>query len=157
VLVAIFFVTGADSASIIMGGLSENGAEHPSRRSVVFWGVSTGAVAAAMLLAGGADPASALNGLKNITIVSALPFVVVMLVLCVALWKDLSRDPLVLKQELAVQVLAETVDTGVEKHDGEPFELATSASPAEADPDDTPITPENGVPAVTEGGVAVKD
>lgn len=157
VLVAIFFVTGADSASIIMGGLAENGAEHPSRRSVVFWGVSTGAVAAAMLLAGGNDPASALNGLKNITIVSALPFVVVMLVLCVALWKDLSRDPLVLKGELAVQVLRETVDTGVEKHDGEPFELATSASPAEADPDDTPTTPENGVPVVTEGGAVAKD
>jgi choline-glycine betaine transporter len=123
----------------------------------VFWGVSTGAVAAAMLLAGGSDPASALNGLKNITIVSALPFVVVMLVLCVALWKDLSRDPLVLKGELAVQVLRETVDTGVEKHDGEPFELSTSASATEDDPDETPTTPENGVPMVTEGGAAVKD
>ena len=157
VLVAIFFVTGADSASIIMGGLSENGAEHPSKKAVVFWGVSTGAVAAAMLLAGGSDPASALNGLKNITIVSALPFVVVMLVLCVALWKDLSRDPLVLKGELAVQVLRETVDTGVEKHDGEPFELSTSASATEEDTDDTPATPGNGVPAVTEGGAPAKD
>lgn len=136
VLVAIFFVTGADSASIIMGGLSENGAEDPSKKSVIFWGVSTGAVAAAMLLAGGDDPAAALNGLKNITIVSALPFVVVMLVLCVALWKDLSRDPLVLKQELATQVLAETVDSGVERHDGEPFELTTSASDEDEPPAD---------------------
>ena len=144
VLVAIFFVTGADSASIIMGGLSENGAEEPSKKAVVFWGVSTGAVAAAMLLAGGDDPASALNGLKNITIVSALPFVVVMLVLCVALWKDLSNDPLVLKRELAVQVLSETVETGVEKHDGEPFELATSAATPEDAGDDTPA---DGVPA----------
>ncbi|WP_020013372.1 BCCT family transporter [Promicromonospora sukumoe] len=157
VLVAIFFVTGADSASIIMGGLSENGAEDPTKKSVIFWGVSTGAVAAAMLLAGGDDPAAALNGLKNITIVSALPFVVVMLVLCVALWKDLSSDPLVLKRELAVQVLAETVDTGVEKHDGEPFELSTSASSATEDADDTPATPENGVPVVADGGTITKD
>ena len=42
VLVAIFFVTGADSASIVMGGLSENGATDPSRFTVVFWGVATG-------------------------------------------------------------------------------------------------------------------
>ncbi|GAB2489646.1 BCCT family transporter [Promicromonospora xylanilytica] len=147
VLVAIFFVTGADSASIIMGGLSQNGAEEPTKKAVVFWGVSTGAVAAAMLLAGGDDPAAALNGLKNITIVSALPFVMVMLVLCVAVWKDLSSDPLVLKGELAVQVLRETVDTGVEKHDGEPFELSTSASATEEDDsDETPATPGNGVP-----------
>ncbi|WP_430408077.1 BCCT family transporter [Glutamicibacter halophytocola] len=96
VLIAIFFVTGADSASIVMGALSERGAEEPTKKSVIFWGVSVGAVAAVMLLAGGDHPAAALNGLKNITIVSALPFVLVMLLLCVALWKDLSRDPLVL-------------------------------------------------------------
>ena len=93
-LIAIFFVTGADSASIVMGALSERGAENPSKKSVIFWGVATGAVAAVMLLAGGDHPAEALNGLKNITIVSALPFVIVMLLLCVAIWKDLSEDPL---------------------------------------------------------------
>ena len=38
VLVAIFFVTGADSASIVMGGLSEKGAIEPSRFTVVFVG-----------------------------------------------------------------------------------------------------------------------
>lgn len=44
------FVIGADSASIVMGGLSENGATDPSRFTVVFWGVATGSVASAMLL-----------------------------------------------------------------------------------------------------------
>ena len=44
------FVTGADSASIVMGGLSENGATDPSRFTVVFWCVATGGVASAMLL-----------------------------------------------------------------------------------------------------------
>ncbi|WP_430515554.1 BCCT family transporter [Actinomyces oris] len=44
------FVTGADSASIVMGGLSENGTTDPSRFTVVFWGVATGGVASAMLL-----------------------------------------------------------------------------------------------------------
>lgn len=125
VLITIFFVTGADSASIVMGALSERGAEDPSKKSVIFWGVSVGAVAAVMLLAGGDHPAAALNGLKNITIVAALPFVLVMLLLCVAIWKDLSRDPLVLRGKVALEVLEQAVDDGLERHDGEQFSLMT--------------------------------
>ncbi|MHC5559580.1 BCCT family transporter [Kocuria sp. U4B] len=136
VLVAIFFVTGADSASIVMGSLSENGAEEPSKKSVVFWGVLTGGVAAAMLLAGGEDGAEALTGLKNITIVSALPFVVVMLVLCVALYKDLAADPLVLRGELAASLLEDSVEAAVERHEGEDFALVTT--PAAVDPGEAP-------------------
>ncbi|MCW4465950.1 BCCT family transporter [Glutamicibacter sp. MNS18] len=124
-LIAIFFVTGADSASIVMGALSERGAEHPTRKSVIFWGVSVGAVAAVMLLAGGDHPAAALNGLKNITIVSALPFVVVMLLLCAAIWKDLSRDPVVLQGRIAQGVLEQAVAQGVERHEGGNFGLMT--------------------------------
>ena len=127
-LVAIFFVTGADSASIVMGGLSEHGAEEPRTRLVAFWGVATGAVAAIMLLAGGDEPATALNGLKNITIVSALPFVVVMLLLTVALTKDLASDPLILRRKLASTVLEESVIEAVEEHDGT-FALATTEVP----------------------------
>ena len=127
VLIAIFFVTGADSASIVMGALSENGTQDPTRRSVIFWGVATGAVAAVMLLAGGDHPSEALNGLKNITIVSALPFVIVMILLCVALWIDLSRDPLVIRGALASRLLEEAVASGVDKHsEGASFGLVTS-------------------------------
>ncbi|NHU85826.1 BCCT family transporter [Kocuria sp. JC486] len=137
ILVAIFFVTGADSASIVMGGISENGSVEPSKGSVVFWGVATGAVAAAMLLAGGSDPSEALNGLKNITIVSALPFVVVMLLLCVAIYKDLSNDPLVLRHQLARQVLVDSVTTATTSTDGEEIEtieLQTSSGNTEQIP-----------------------
>lgn len=125
-LIAIFFVTGADSASIVMGALSEKGAENPTRKSVIFWGTATGAVAAVMLLAGGDHPAEALNGLKNITIVAALPFVVVMLLLCVAIWKDLSKDPLVLRGKVARKMLEQSVTEGVDRHDGEQFGLMTT-------------------------------
>lgn len=129
VLIAIFFVTGADSASIVMGALSERGAEEPTKKSVIFWGVSVGAVAAVMLLAGGDHPDEALNGLKNITIVSALPFVLVMLLLCVAIWKDLSHDPLVLREKVAQEVLEQAVDEGIDRHAGEHFSLMTSEQP----------------------------
>ncbi len=134
VLIAIFFITGADSASIVMGGLSERGAEDPTRRVVVFWGAATGAVAAIMLLAGGDEPAAALNGLKNITIVSSLPFVIVMLILCAAIWKDLSRDPLMLRNRLARNVLEDSVVTGIDRHEGLAFELRTVEAPVEAAP-----------------------
>ena len=50
VLVGIFFVSGADAASIVMGTLSQKGAFEPGRLVVIFWGVVTGAVAAIMLL-----------------------------------------------------------------------------------------------------------
>ena len=132
VLVAIFFVTGADSASIVMGGLSEKGAIEPSRFTVVFWGVATGGVASAMLLAGGDDPAEVLTGLRDITIVSALPFVFVMLLLCVSLYKDLNNDPMLLRHSLANQVLVDSVTSAVttasEPHEVETIELHTTLS-----------------------------
>jgi choline/carnitine/betaine transport len=67
VLVGIFFVSGADAASIVMGSLAQRGTIHPSKGNVIFWGVATGAVAAVMLSVGGDD---ALTGLQNVTIVA---------------------------------------------------------------------------------------
>ncbi len=125
VLVGIFFVTGADSASIVMGSLSTNGRMEPSKRVIVFWGVLTGAVAAIMLLAGGDDPGQALNGLKKITIASALPFAIVMFILCIALVKDLRRDPLALRKRLADSVVERAIRSGVDEHGGVPFKLVT--------------------------------
>ena len=125
-------VTGADLASIVMGRLSENGTTDPSRFTVVFWGVATGGVASAMLLAGGDDPREVLTGLRDITIVSALPFVFVMLLLCVSLYKDLNNDPMLLRHSLANQVLVDSVTTAVttanEPHEVETIELHTSLS-----------------------------
>jgi choline/carnitine/betaine transport len=135
VLVAIFFVTGADAASIVMGSLSSNGAEHPRRAVVIFWGTLTGAVAAVMLLAGGDEPSEALSGLQRVTIVAALPFVVVMLLLCFALTKDLRRDPLSLRRRLATSVVERAIRTGVEQHGGVQFDLVTKHECAESCPD----------------------
>jgi choline-glycine betaine transporter len=90
-LVAIFFVSGADAASMVMGTLSQRGCLHPSRWAVAFWGLTTGAVAVLMLWAGGDD---ALNGLQTMTIIVAAPFVVVMIGMCVSLYLDLKSDPL---------------------------------------------------------------
>ncbi|MDQ0824061.1 choline/carnitine/betaine transport [Arthrobacter sp. B2I5] len=136
VLVAIFFITGADSASIIMASLSSNGAADPKRGLVIFWGLLTGAVAAVMLLAGGDEPSEALSGLQRITIVAALPFVLVMLLLCFALVKDLRRDPLSLRRRLADSVVERAIRTGVDQHGGAQFDLVTKHQCDQRCPDD---------------------
>ncbi len=127
VLVGIFFVSGADAASIVMGSLSERGTIHPSRPTVIFWGVATGAVAAVMLLVGGAD---ALSGLQTITVIAALPFVLIMIGLAVALVKDLAQDPLMVRRQYAIEAVEAAVITGVTEH-GDDFVL--SVEKAEVD------------------------
>ncbi|WP_231633362.1 BCCT family transporter, partial [Streptomyces clavuligerus] len=121
VLVGIFFVSGADAASVVMGTLSQKGTFEPARLVVVFWGVVTGGVAAIMLLVGegGGD---ALAGLQNLTILVAAPFVVVMVGMCVALMRDLRHDPLIVRSEMGVEVIESAVIAGHEQYDGD-FEI----------------------------------
>ncbi|MGA5463929.1 BCCT family transporter [Mycobacterium sp. NPDC050041] len=125
ILVAIFFVSGADAASIVMGSLSERGCIEPSRKIVVFWGVATGAVAAVMLILGGSD---ALTGLQTITIIAAVPFVVVMVMLCIALVKDLRRDPMMVRKQYAEEAVEEAVVHGVTEH-GDDFIISVERDP----------------------------
>jgi choline/carnitine/betaine transport len=132
-LVGIFFVSGADSASIVMGTLSQRGALHPSRKVVVFWGVVMGAVAAIMLAIGGGGT-EALTGLQNLTVVASLPFVIVMLVACYALWKELRTDPLIVRRQVAVEMMRDAVVNGVEQH-GDHFQLSVDP----IDPEDAEI------------------
>ncbi|WP_375295890.1 BCCT family transporter [Saccharothrix sp.] len=113
VLVAIFFVSGADAASVVMGTLSQRGSIAPTKGVVVFWGALTGAVAAVMLLVGGSN---ALTGLQNLTIIAALPFALVMVGLCVSLARDLRSDPLIRREERVAEVMEEvTAQLGPEE------------------------------------------
>ena len=125
VLVSIFFVSGADAASIVMGTLSHRGSLRPHRGTVVLWGIATGAVAAIMLLLGGED---ALAGLQQITIIAALPFVIVMIGLAFALARDLSQDPLVVRRKYALAAVEHAVVAGVTEH-GDDFQLTIEQSP----------------------------
>jgi choline/carnitine/betaine transport len=121
ILVGIFFVSGADAASIVMGTLSQRGSLEPTRGIVVFWGVLTGAVAAIMLLIGGGK-GDALTGLQNLTILAAAPFTLVMVGLCVALTRDLRQDPLIIRGRKGKEAIESAVIAGHEKYDGD-FEL----------------------------------
>jgi choline-glycine betaine transporter len=125
VLVAIFFVSGADAASVVMGTLSERGSIHPSRGVVVFWGVVMGAISAVMLLVGGDD---ALTGIQNITIIMAAPFGLVMVLLCISLTRDLRHDPLIRRDDRSQQAVEQAVSYGLETH-GDQFVINVKPTP----------------------------
>jgi glycine betaine transporter len=86
VLVAVFFVSGADAASIVMGMLTCRGILEPPRAIVAFWGVAMGSVAVVLLLAGG------LETLQQAAIVAGAPFALVMIGLCVSFYKALREE-----------------------------------------------------------------
>jgi choline/carnitine/betaine transport len=135
ILVGIFFVSGADAASIVMGTLSERGSIDPSKWVVIFWGAATGAVAAIMLMIGEPDDPTALTGLQDLTTVVALPFALVMGAMCVSLYKDLRSDPMILREDRGTVLVDEAVDAGREKHGDdfglvvEPVDEAESVAP----------------------------
>lgn len=88
-LIALFFVSGADAASVVMGMLSSGGHLHPRTWTIVVWGVLTGGVAAVGLIAGGQD---AIQGLQYVAIASGAPFAVILVGLCFSLHKALRED-----------------------------------------------------------------
>jgi glycine betaine transporter len=92
-LIAIFFITGADSASIVMGMLSQHGEEEPKRSLVIFWGVAQGAVASVLLWSGGDDLRAGLTALQNLVIIVGGAFMLVIIAMCVSLMKALRAEP----------------------------------------------------------------
>ncbi|MCI3224479.1 BCCT family transporter [Streptomyces sp. NP-1717] len=138
ILVGIFFVSGADAASIVMGTLSQKGHFEPNKYVIVFWGVLTGAVAAVMLLVGNGG-GDALKGLQNMTILVAAPFALVMIGMCVALMRDLRHDPLIVRSERGVEVVESAVIAGHEQYDGD-FEIRIGPAPEDGPAGNTPET-----------------
>jgi glycine betaine transporter len=88
ILVALLFISGAEAASVVMGMLSSRGTLDPRGLIVVIWGTLTGTAAAICLLAGG------LEGLQTAAIISAAPFVLVMIGLCWSILEELRSETL---------------------------------------------------------------
>ncbi|APT89351.1 choline transporter [Corynebacterium frankenforstense DSM 45800] len=123
-VLAVFFITSADSASVVMGTLSSQGDTAPKKLVVVFWGLAMMGIAVVMLLTGGED---ALSGLQSLTILIALPFSVVLLALVVAFIKDLSTDPAALRRSYGDAAVKNAVYRGLAEY-GDDFELAVRRS-----------------------------
>jgi choline/glycine/proline betaine transport protein len=83
VLIITFFVTSSDSGSLVIDSLAAGGALHTPVWQRVFWASIEGVVAAALLLAGG------LSALQTMTIASALPFAIIMMIAALGMWRAL--------------------------------------------------------------------
>ncbi|WP_040703073.1 BCCT family transporter, partial [Nocardiopsis salina] len=118
-VLAIFFVTAADSASVVMGMLTTQGDQKPRRWVVVFWGLVMSGIAIVMLLLG---DAMALEGLQQLVIVTAVPFALVLLAAIVAWFKELRTDPLALRMHYVETAVNNAVTEGVERY-GDDFSL----------------------------------
>ena len=87
VMLATYFVTSADSATLVVCTLISVGDPEPLTRYRVFWSAAIGAVAATLLLAGG------LAALQTATVVAALPFSFVLIMAIYGLFKSLLEEP----------------------------------------------------------------
>lgn len=82
-LIVTFFVTSSDSGSLVIDSLASGGALSTPVWQRVFWASAAGVVASTLLLAGG------LRALQTMTITSALPFSLIMIVAASGLWRAL--------------------------------------------------------------------
>lgn len=90
-LLTVFFVTSSDSGSYVMAMISTGGNTNPPISVRLTWAAFTGAVATS-LLASGDSGMEGVGALQTLVIVSALPMTVVLVLMAVSLWKDLSVE-----------------------------------------------------------------
>ncbi|MBV7379619.1 BCCT family transporter [Maritimibacter dapengensis] len=92
ILVIVFFVTSSDSGSLVIDTITAGGKVDAPVPQRVFWCVFEGAVAIVLLLSAGG-----LQSLQSMVISTGLPFTVVLLVMCFAIWRGLTAERQVMK------------------------------------------------------------
>ncbi|QZE14567.1 BCCT family transporter [Halosquirtibacter laminarini] len=85
-LVGSFFVTSSDSGSMVVDMLTSGGKLDSPVGQKVFWASTEGIVTIVLLVGGG------LTALQTATLLTALPFAVVIIIMCYNLYKVLNHD-----------------------------------------------------------------
>ena len=93
ILVTVFFVTSSDSGSLVVDNLTSGGKLDSPTPQRIFWAVTEGVVAAALLLGGG------LEALQTASITTGLPFAVVLLIMCFSLYRGLNEEMAMLEAD----------------------------------------------------------
>lgn len=91
-LIMTFLVTSADSATYILASMTTSGNLNPPMAAKIVWGTLMAAIAGVLLFAGG------LEALQTASLIAALPFTVLLLLLIVAMVKLLRREPLPIRK-----------------------------------------------------------
>lgn len=89
VVVALFFATSSDSASLVVDMLCVGDNESGPVRQRVFWGVSEGALAASLIVLGGD---AGLEALQQVITVIGLPIFILVFAMLFALWRGLQAE-----------------------------------------------------------------
>ena len=88
VLIMTFLVTSADSGILVMNTIMSGGAQETGVKHRIIWGVLLTLVIGTLLVAGGGG----LDALSNAMIIGALPFTIIMVLMCVSLGKAMFND-----------------------------------------------------------------
>jgi BCCT family betaine/carnitine transporter len=84
-LVLVFFITSWDSGTLVLDTLAAGGKTDTRKAQLIFWVVVVGATAIALLLGGG------LRSLQSGSVVTGLPFMLVIALLCIGILRGLKR------------------------------------------------------------------
>ncbi|PKM75108.1 MAG: glycine/betaine ABC transporter permease [Firmicutes bacterium HGW-Firmicutes-17] len=86
VLIITFFVTSADSATFVIGMFSRNGDLNPDTKIKIIWGLILSLMSIVLLFSGG------LVAMRNTSIIMALPFLLIIILMCVAVYKAFGSE-----------------------------------------------------------------
>jgi len=85
ILVASFFVTSSDSGSFVVDTLTSGGLHDAPKGQKIFWASMEGLLAAVLLIGGG------LTALQTASILTAIPFAFILIIMCYSFYKSLSE------------------------------------------------------------------
>lgn len=88
ILIFIFFITSADSATYVLGSMTSNGSLNPKMSVKLVWGLLIAGTASVLLISGHGG----LDALQTASVIAALPFSIIMLLMIVSLIILLTRD-----------------------------------------------------------------
>ncbi|XP_066928343.1 probable glycine betaine transporter isoform X2 [Clytia hemisphaerica] len=89
IAIILYFVTSSDSGSLVIDCLSANGNPEPPVMQRIFWALTEGATATALLKAGGSE---ALSALQTVSVACGLPFTFCLNWTCVAMWRAVREE-----------------------------------------------------------------
>ena len=86
ILIGIFFITSANSATYVLGVFSESGRLNPGKKVLLTWGLLISGIATVLLLSGG------LQGLQAIATITAFPFGIIIIVMIFSIIHSLRQE-----------------------------------------------------------------
>ncbi len=101
-LVLVFFITSADSGSLVIDTITAGGKLDAPTSQRAMWALAAGTIASVLLYGGGSQ---ALNALQAGTIATGIPFTLIILLICYCLFKGLSNSVKIEKEHLTDESL----------------------------------------------------